>query len=132
MPGRVHDRLDAEGFQKYLDGFQEVVPEDLLEGAEGGRLRYAIETLDRRGRVVETRWILGGWISHVDPELRYISLINPMVKTPTGPARWCVQLHQPGKHVRLWYFPRATSREVAGLRALLDMLDRGELKIMRP
>lgn len=124
--GAVHSKLTESTFSQYLDGFQEVQPQDLLRGAKGGRLRYAIDTLDAYGRAASTQFRLGGWVADVDPRLRYVKLFNPYAK-----AKWSVQLAPPGKRVRLYFSPRGTSDEVAMMRSILDKLDRGEIQITR-
>ena len=124
--GAVHSRLNETSFSQYLDGFQEVQPADLLRAASGGRLRYAIDTLDAYGRVLSTQFRLGGWVAGVDARLRVGKLFNPYAK-----ARWSVQLAPPGKRVRLYFSPRGTSDEVAMMRSILDRLDRGEISITR-
>jgi hypothetical protein len=118
--------LNETSFSQYLDGFQEVQPADLLRAASGGRLRYAIDTLDAYGRVLSTQFRLGGWVAGVDARLRFVKLFNPYAK-----ARWSVQLAPPGKRVRLYFSPRGTSDEVAMMRSILDRLDRGEISITR-
>ena len=122
----VQARLTETSFQRYLDGFQEVQPNDLLAGATGGRVRYAIDSLDPYGRVVSTKYRLGGWLARVDPGLRFIELFNPYYN-----KKWSVQLQQSGSRVRLYYMPRGTSDEVATMRALLDKIERGEITITR-
>lgn len=124
--GGVQATLDEQSFARYLDGFQEVQASDLLGGATGGRLRYAIDAVDSYGRVAGTKYRLGGWVSKVDPELRFVELFNPYAK-----KKWTVQLRQPGARVRLFYMARGTSDEVALMRSWLDQIDRGELKLTR-
>jgi hypothetical protein len=123
--GKVQKNLDASSFSQYLDGFQEVRPEDLL-GAKGGRVRYIIETLDSNGKAAKKEYRLGGYLSFVDPQLRYARLFNPYAK-----QQWNFQLNPPGKRVRIFLCPRGTSDEISFLRRLLDMVDRGEVQIKK-
>lgn len=121
----VQAALTEDTFANYLDGFSEVQPQDLLE-ARGGRVRYVIEDLDTRGNVVGRRYRLGGWLTRVDPGLRYLRLVNPYAK-----KSWSVQLQAAGQSVRLYYMPPGTSDEVATLRNLLTQLENGEIRITK-
>lgn len=121
----VQSQLTEDTFANFLDGFTEVSAEDLLE-ARGGRLRYVIEALDARGTVTSRQYRLGGWLTKVDPLLRYLRLVNPYAK-----RSWSVQLRPPGAQVRLYYMPPGTSDEVATLRNLLTQLENGEIRITR-
>ena len=121
----VQSRLTETTFANYLDGFTEVQPQDLLE-AMGGRLRYVIEDLDSRGNVRSRKYRLGGWLTKVDPGLRYVRLLNPYAK-----RAWSVQLRPERQNVRLYYMPPGTSDEVATLRNLLTQLENGEIRITK-
>ena len=121
----VQSRLTEASFANFLDGFAEVQPQDLLE-ARGGRLRYVIEDLDARGNVRGRQFRLGGWLTKVDPALRYLRLINPYAK-----RAWSVQLRPAGKAVRLYYMPPGTSDEIATLRSLLTQLENGDIRITK-
>lgn len=121
----VQSRLTEDTFANFLDGFTEIQPQDLLE-ARGGRLRYVIEDLDSRGNVRGRKYRLGGWLTKVDPGLRYLRLVNPYAK-----KAWSVQLRPPGQSVRLYYMPPGTSDEVATLRNLLTQLENGEIRITK-
>lgn len=121
----VQSRLDESTFANFLDGFDEVSADDLLE-ARGGRVRYVIESVDARGNVTGRKYRLGGWLTKVDPALRYLRLVNPYAK-----RAWSVQLQPPGAQVRLYYMPPGTSDEVATLRNLLTQLENGEIRITR-
>ena len=121
VPARgVQSRLDETTFAAYLDGFEPVAAEDLLE-ARGGRVRYAI---DGGGGGGQTQYRLGGWLQSVDPQLRYLRLFNPYAR-----RSWSVQLG--GGGVRLWYMPPGTSDEVATMRRLLQQLDSGAVRITK-
>lgn len=121
----VQSRLTEVTFANFLDGFTEVTAQDMLE-ARGGRVRYVIEDLDPRGNVVGRKYRLGGWLTKVDPALRYLRLVNPYAK-----RAWSVQLRPAGQRVRLYYMPPGTSDEVATLRNLLTQLENGEIRITR-
>ncbi len=121
----VQSRLTEDTFGNFLDGFQAISPDDLLE-AKGGRVRYVIESVDAWGGVTDTQYRLGGWLTKVDPALRYIRLVNPYAK-----KAWSVQLRPPGKRVRLYYMPPGTSDEVATMRNLLTQLESGRIRITR-
>lgn len=124
--GSVQSRLTDATFANFLDGFTEVQGRDLLE-ARGGRVRYAIEDLDARGRPTGARqYRLGGWLTKVDPMLRYLRLVNPYAK-----RAWSVQLQPAGKRVRLYYMPPGTSDEVATLRSLLTQMESGQIRITK-
>lgn len=122
---RVQSRLTEDTFANFLDGFAEVQPQDLLE-ARGGRVRYVIEDLDAAGNVASRKYRLGGWLTKVDPMLRYLRLVNPYAQ-----KSWSVQLRPQGQNVRLYYMPPGTSDEVATLRSLLTQLENGEIRITR-
>lgn len=121
----VQSRLTEATFANFLDGFEEVQPQDLLE-ARGGRVRYVIEDLDNRGNARSKKFRLGGWLTKVDPSLRYLRLVNPYAK-----RSWSVQLRPPGQNVRLYYMPPGTSDEIATLRNLLAQLENGEIRITK-
>lgn len=122
----VQNRLTEATFANFLDGFVEVQPRDLLQ-AKGGRVRYVIEDVDQRGRATGSRqYRLGGWLTKVDPVLRYLRLVNPYAK-----KAWSVQLQPAGKRVRLYYMQPGTSDEVATLRSLLTRMENGEIRVTR-
>lgn len=122
----VQGRLTEATFANFLDGFTEVQARDLVD-ARGGRVRYVIEDVDARGRRTGARqYRLGGWLTRVDPALRYLRLVNPYAR-----ASWSVQLQPAGKRVRLYYMPPGTSDEIATLRSLLTQMEAGEIKITR-
>jgi hypothetical protein len=124
-PANVQARLDDASFARYIDGFEVVRPEDLLE-AKGGRVRYVIEDVDSRGNVVTKKFRLGGWLTRVDPQLRFLRLFNPYAK-----KAWSVQLATPRQQVRLYYMAPGTSDEVAMMRKLLQQLENGDITIRK-
>ena len=122
--GSVQSKLNETTFSQYLDGFQEIQATDLPNAK--GRIRYVIDAVDGRGRIVSSQFRLGGWLSGVDPQLRYFQLFNPFAK-----KRWSVQLRKPGQRVRLYYMANATSDETALMRELLTKLENGNIRITK-
>ena len=114
------DSLTEETFAQTLDGFEQVEARDLLE-AKGGRVRYVIETAQGK-----RMYRLGGYLSKVDPRLRYLCLFNPYAK-----RRWSVQLATPGQSVRLYYMAPATSDEAAMIRNLLQQIENGDVTLRK-
>ena len=132
--GTVQRDLTNETFAKYLEGYSQIVPQDLLE-AKGGTVRYAIDTLDGRGGISSTQFRLGGTLTSVDSGLRYIRLLNPYATAPGANHRgvsWSVQLNPPAdQRLRLWYMPPGSKDEIVMFRKLLQQLERGEIKITK-
>lgn len=121
----VQSRLTETTFGNFLDGFAEVQARDLAQ-AKGGRVRYVIEDVDSLGNVTARKYRLGGWLTKVDPGLRYLRLVNPYAK-----KAWSVQLQAPRQNVRLYYMPPGTSDEIATLRNLLTQMDEGKITIRK-
>lgn len=121
----IQSRLTEGTFGNFLDGFTEVQARDLVQ-AKGGRVRYVIEDLDPRGNVTDKKYRLGGWLTRVDPGLRYLRLVNPYAK-----RSWSVQLQAPRQNVRLYYMPPGTSDEIATLRTLLNQMEAGKITIRK-
>lgn len=119
----LQSKLSETTFANFLDGFQEVQARDLLE-AKGGRVRYVIEDVDAYGNVRSRKYRLGGWLTKVDPMLRYFRLVNPYAK-----KAWSVQLQASGQFVRLYYMPPGTSDEIATMRNLLTQMENGTIRI---
>jgi hypothetical protein len=130
----VQSTLTEDTFQKnYLEGYTQIVPQDLLE-SKGGHVRYAVDTV-RNGRIVSTQYRLGGILTTVDPQLRYLRLYNPYVRY-TGATRagfsWSVQLNRPyNERIRLWYMPPSSRDEIIMFRKLLQQLENGDIKITK-
>lgn len=130
----VQGSLTEDTFQKkYLEGYTQIVPQDLLD-AKGGNVRYAIDTM-RNGRIVSTQYRLGGILTTVDPRLRYIRLYNPYAKGPQAShagVSWSVQLFRQGdERLRLWYMPPSSRDEIVMFRKLLQQLENGDIKITK-
>lgn len=123
----IQSDLTERGFQKYLRGYEPIDNLTDLLGAAGGRVRYALETLDSGGRVKDVQYRLGGILKSVDPQLRYLRLFNPYAR-----ATWSVQLQPaPGKRLRVYYMPPGTGDEISTMRDLLQKLENGELVIKK-
>lgn len=122
--GSVHASMTWDKFRQYLDGYREVRAEDLAE-ARGGRVRYVYERLDARtGRAVGAQYRLGGILTHVDPRLRYLKLLNAQAR-----KSWSVQLEPtPERRTRLWYQEPPSAAEAAQVREILRALQAGELQ----
>jgi hypothetical protein len=131
----VQASLTEETFQRnYLEGYTQIVPQDLLE-SKGGHVRYAVDTM-RDGRVVSTQYRLGGILTTVDSRLRYIRLYNPYAMSSHASSRagfsWSVQLfRQPNERIRLWYMPPSSRDEIVMFRKLLQQLENGDIKITK-
>lgn len=124
--GRVHAGLTEASFAAYLEGYHAVFPQDLVE-ARGGQVRYAIDALNADGSVASTQYRLGGTLTMVDDQMRYLRLLNPYAK-----RSWSVQLQRPrGERLRLWYMPPASRDEIVMFRKMLTQLENGEIKITR-
>jgi len=124
----VQAGLTESTFAKYLEGYSQVVPQDLLE-AKGGSVRYAIDS--KSGK---TQYRLGGTLTAVDPSMRFIRLLNPYARNRNGGHRgvtWSVQLDQGQDRLRLWYMPPSSRDEIIMFRKLLQQLERGEIKIVK-
>ena len=132
--GSVQRNLNATSFATYLEGYSQIVPQDLLE-AKGGTVRYAIDTMGANNAVTKTQYRLGGTLTSVDPAMRYIRLLNPYAQGPNSAHRgvsWSVQLERPdGERLRLWYMPPSSKDEVVMFRKLLQQLENGDIKITK-
>jgi len=116
---------DAE-FMRRCEGFQEVGASDLLH-VRGGRVRYLYEHLDEEGGVQARTYRLGGTLTQVDPELRFLRLLNPYARTT-----WTVQLRpRRARRTRLWYLAPPTDAEAVMMRKLLQQLENGEIVVER-
>jgi hypothetical protein len=121
----VQGQLNEESFRERCVGYTQVTPQDLLE-AKGGKVRYAIDTM-QNNRVVKTQYRLGGTLTSVDSNLRYLRLLNPYAR-----VSWSVQLERPiGERIRLWYQPLASNDEIVMFRKLLQQLENGDIKISK-
>lgn len=130
----LQDSLTESTFQQYLEGYSQVVPQDLLE-ARGGKIRYALDTIGPGGRVLSTKYRLGGLLTQVDPRLRFIQLYNPYATGAKSMRRgifWVVRMDPPAnERLRLWYMPPSTKDEIIMFRKLLQQLENNEIKITK-
>lgn len=125
-PGGIQKNLNETTFRQYLDGFVGILPKD-LPATLGNRLRYAIDTVDSAGRVVSTQYRLGGWVKSVAPDLSNVTLFNPYAK-----KSWTLKIPQPAnKRLRLYFARRGTSDETATIRALINKIQNGSLRVSR-
>ena len=120
----IQNQLNETTFRQYLDGFVEITRAD-LPITPGGRLRYALDSISG-GRVVSTLYRLGGFVKSVSPDLSSVTLFNPFVN-----KSWTFKTVQPGKRVRLYFFKRPTSDEGAAMRALVNKLQNGQVRLVR-
>jgi len=127
--------MDAREFAKLLRGYEELSPQELLDDdfEKGGYLRYAIETVSSRGRVVHTDYKRGGLLTTIEPTGRYVRLMNPYSSTTNGrPYVWAIKLIRPdNERIRLWYKPRCKAEEVVLFRELLKQLEEGKISIIQ-
>lgn len=122
----IQNRLSEATFRQYLDGFVGILPKD-LPATLGNRLRYVIDTVDSSGRVISSKYRLGGWVKSVAPDLSYVVLFNPYAK-----KSWSLKIDQPSnKRLRLYFARRGTSDETAAIRSLVTKLQNGQLVIAR-
>ncbi|AGE51609.1 hypothetical protein PBCVCvsA1_576L [Paramecium bursaria Chlorella virus CvsA1] len=122
----VQKNLTETSFRQYLDGFVGILPKDLPKTI-GGRLRYAIDTVNQNGQIVSTEYRLGGWVKSVSPDLSSVTMFNPFAK-----KSWTLKIPQPSnKRLRLYYFQRGTSDETAVVRALITKLENGSIRLSR-
>ena len=120
----VQNSLTEDTFKQRLEGYSLVEPHDLVDG-QGGRLRYAIDTLRPDGSVESTKYRLGGIVVAVDQHLRYARVMNAQIR-----STWSVQLQpKTNEHIRLYFMPAGTTDELITMRKLMEQLDRGELRI---
>jgi len=122
----VQKNLNESSFRQYLDGFVGILPKDLPK-TTGGRLRYAIDTVNPSGQVISTEYRLGGWVKYVSPDLSSVTMFNPFAK-----KSWTLKIPQPpNKRLRLYFFQKGTSDETAVVRALITKLENGSIKLSK-
>ena len=96
-------------------------------------MRYAIDTVSSRGRVIRSSYKRGGVLVTVDPHSEFIRLINPYRRVNGRPFMWTVRLNraEQNEQVRLWYKPRCRTEEVIIFRELMKQLEAGTIQIVR-
>lgn len=91
----VQKQLTEATFRQYLVGFVQITPMN-LPAAIGKRIRYAIDTIDKTGRVVSTQFRLGGIVKAISGD-------NVMMFNPGAGKTWNLKITQPaGKRLRLY------------------------------
>ena len=95
MERGVQSQLTEATFRQYLVGFVQITPMN-LSAATGKRIRYAIDTVDKTGRVVSTKYRLGGVVKAISGD-------NVMLFNPGARATWNLKITQPaGRRLRLY------------------------------
>ena len=90
----VQNSLTEATFRQYLVGFYQILPKD-LPAVIGKRLRYAIDSIDKSGRVISTQYRLGGIVKAVT--FNTVVMFNPGAR-----ITWTLNLRQPNKRIRLY------------------------------
>jgi len=91
----VQKHLTEATFRQYLTGFVQISPMN-LPAATGKRIRYAIDTVDKTGRIVSTQFRLGGIVKAISGD-------NVMLFNPGAGATWNLKISQPpNKRLRLY------------------------------
>lgn len=91
----VQKQLTEATFRQYLVGFVQITPMN-LPTAIGKRIRYAIDTIDKTGRVVSTKYRLGGVVKAISGD-------NVMMFNPGAGATWNLKISQPpNRRLRLY------------------------------
>ena len=91
----VQKQLTEATFRQYLVGFVQITPMN-LPAAIGKRIRYAIDTIDKTGRVVSTKYRLGGIVKAISGD-------NVMMFNPGAGATWNLKISQPpNRRLRLY------------------------------
>lgn len=91
----VQRQLTEATFRQYLAGFVQITPMN-LPTTIGKRIRYAIDTVDKAGRVVSTQFRLGGIVKAISGD-------NVMMFNPGARKTWNLKITQPpGKRLRLY------------------------------
>ena len=90
----VQNNLTEATFRQYLVGFYQILPRD-LPAIIGKRLRYAIDSIDKSGRVISTQYRLGGIVKAVT--FNTVVMFNPGAR-----ITWTLNLRQPNKRIRLY------------------------------
>jgi hypothetical protein len=91
----VQKHLTEATFRQYLVGFVQISPMN-LPATTGKRIRYAIDTVDKTGRVISTQFRLGGIVKAISGD-------NVMMFNPGAGATWTLKISQPpNKRLRLY------------------------------
>lgn len=116
----VQSTLTEATFRQYLVGFMQITPRD-LPSTLGKRIRYAIDTVDKTGRVVSTQYRLGGIVKAVSGD--NVTMFNPSAR-----KTWTLKITQPpNKRLRLYF--NASNNKNAAINALLANIRSGQLRL---
>lgn len=129
--------LDAKGFKEYIQDYTKITTlTDLFEIPKGSRIRYKIKVAPSKGRSRAPQFLyrLGGVLTYVDPELRFLRLKNPTVDPRQSPYQtntWSVQLKDPERPTTLYYQLTPSQLQIQQLLKLQGQIERGEVKITK-
>ena len=94
-PG-VQSRLTEATFRQYLVGFVQISPMN-IPATIGKRIIYAIDTVDKTGRIVSTQYRLGGIVKALSGD--NVTMFNPAAR-----KTWTLKITQPpNKRLRLYF-----------------------------
>ena len=116
----VQSNLTEATFRQYLVGFVQITPRD-LPATLGKRIRYAIDTVDKTGRVVSTQYRLGGIVKAVSGD--NVTMFNPSAR-----KTWTLKITQP-KNKRLRLYFNAMTNKNAAINALMANIRSGQIKL---
>ena len=131
--------LDAKGFKEYIQDYTKITTlTDLFDIPKGSRIRYKIKTGSRSGArgagahkgAPQVLYRLGGVLTYVDPELRFLRLKNPTVDPRQSPYQtntWSVQLKDPERPTTLYYQLTPSQLQIQQLLKLQGQIERGEV-----
>ena len=126
----VQAELNARGFKEYVQDYTKVTTlTDLFEIPKGSRIRYKIKTVPRKG-APKILYRLGGVLTYVDPELRFLRLKNPAVDPRQSPYQtntWSVQLKDPDRQTTIYYQVAPSQLQIQALLKLQGQIERGEV-----
>jgi hypothetical protein len=116
----VQSNLTENTFRQYLVGFVQISPRD-LPATIGKRVRYAIDTVDKKGRVISTKYRLGGIVNAITGD--NVSMFNPSAR-----KTWTLKITQPpGKRLRL--YSNSPANKNAAIYTLMAKIQSGQLKL---
>ena len=130
QPNTTQADLNAKGFKEYIQDYTKLTTlTDLFEIPLGSRIRYKTKTGSR-----QVLYRLGGILTYVDPQLRFLRLKNPTVDPRQSPYQtntWSVQLKDPDKPTTLYYQIQPSQLQIQALLKLQGQIERGEVKITK-
>jgi len=117
----VQSNLTEATFRQYLVGFVQITPRD-LPGTIGKRIRYAIDTVDKSGRVVSTQYRLGGIVKAISGD-------NVIMFNPSARKTWTLKITQPpNKRIRLYFISPNSNNKNAAIHALLAKIQSRQIR----